>query len=126
MRYLKNCFENFLKKIWAIFICDICGYGKFFWAWHSVFDTGVVKISFPTLGQGTFPTLDLIKVISHAWRGYLHFARKQALSRTHAWQGKHVVTSRYLIDSFACLPLTLPTVISYDLYAGKTQVGDAI
>jgi len=51
----KNIFENFLKNIWAILIRDICGYGKFFWTWHSVFDTGVVKISFPMLGQGTFP-----------------------------------------------------------------------
>ena len=55
---LYEIFKNILrisrKKIWAILICDICGHGKFFWAWHSVFDTGVVKISFPTLGQGTF------------------------------------------------------------------------
>lgn len=50
----KNIFENFTKNIWAILKRDTCGNGKFFWTWRSVFDTGVVKISFPTLGQGTF------------------------------------------------------------------------
>lgn len=63
---LYEIFKNILiisGKKFGPFSCDICGFGKFFWAWHSVFDTGVVKISFPTLGQGTFsPTLDLIKV----------------------------------------------------------------
>ena len=38
------------------------------------------------------------------------------LSQGHALGKGNTLLPRDLIDSFACLPLTLPTVISYDLY----------
>ena len=55
LEILKKNFENFSKNIWAILIRDTCGDGKFSLIWRSVFEKGVVKISFPMLGQGTFP-----------------------------------------------------------------------
>ena len=36
----------------------------------------------------------------------------------HALGKGNTLLPRDLIDSFACLPLTHPTVISYDLYTG--------